>query len=208
METTTTRNHTEAQATQRPRRAVQLPSIPAGCAYPDHYELTVDLPDAGRIKLRPIREADAPGLEAFFKSLTSHSVYLRFFSFLRQLPPAMLARFTQIDYDQEIALVALAETDGEERIIGDARVVNTSEAGQAEFSVIVSDPLQGKGIGACLLQHCLAIAHQRGYQRIYGIVLAENRQMLALGRKLGFSIKHIPGSTEYELSKAMVRDDK
>ena len=186
------------------QRDPDFPEIPPGLSYPDHYELSMDLPHVGCLKMRPIQEGDAPMLEELFKTLTPHSVYLRFFTFLRQLPPAMLARFTQIDYQHEIALVALLQQDGGEKMVGEVRVVETSKAGNAEFSVLVSDPWQGKGIGACLLQQCLAIAYQRGYQHIYGIVLAENKHMLALGRKLGFIIKHIPGSTEYELSKVMV----
>jgi acetyltransferase len=179
-----------------------LPSVPSGLLYADHYEFFAELPEVGRLKIRPIQESDAPLLEALFKTLTPHSVYLRFFTFFRELPPAMLERFTRIDYSREIALVALSKQAGEEKMVADARVVETTLPRTAEFSVLVTDPLQGKGIGACLLQNCLAIAQNRGYERIYGIVLAENRQMLALGRKLGFSVKHITGSREYELSKA------
>ena len=182
--------------------------MPSGYWYPDHFTLRTNLPGVGRIKVRPISREDAPLLEALFRSLTPHSVYLRFFTFLRQLPPRMLERFTCIDYENEVALIALREENGEEKMVGDARVVETSEPGCAEFSVMVSDPWQGKGIGACLLKNCLAIAARRGYRRIYGIVLPENKQMLALGRKLGFEIKRIPGSTEYELTKDMVSDEK
>ncbi len=181
---------------------LELPSMPPGFVYPDHFEWFVELPDVGRLKVRPIREQDAALLEDLFKTLTPHSVYLRFFSFFRRLPPGMLERFTRIDYRHEIALVGLLKEYGEEKMVADARVVETANAGTAEFSVMVSDHLQGKGIGACLLQNCLEIARKRGYQRIYGIVLPENKQMLALGRKLGFTIRHITGSREYELSRA------
>ena len=184
-------------------REPDLPKMPDGHSYPEQCELGIDLPAVGHIKVRPIREGDVPMLEELFRSLTPHSVYLRFFSFFRQLPAKMLERFTRIDYQREIALIALRKECGEEKMVGDARVIETSDPGNAEFSVMVSDPWQGKGVGACLLQHCLAIAGQRGYRRIYGIVLAENKQMLALGRKLGFMVKHIPGSTQYELSKAL-----
>jgi acetyltransferase len=66
---------------------------------------------------------------------------------------------------------------------------------------MVSDPWQGKGVGALLLRHCLAIAERRGFENIFGIVKVENRNMLALGRKLGFTVEHMHGSTEYKLSK-------
>jgi acetyltransferase len=66
--------------------------------------------------------------------------------------------------------------------------------------VVVGDVWQGKGIGAVLLIRCLAIAKERGIQRVIGTVLAENTQMIALGRKLGFNIKKEQSFPEYELS--------
>jgi acetyltransferase len=112
----------------------------------------------------------------------------------------MLARFTQIDYDRHIALVALAESKTNEKMLGVARVIIGRNPREAEFSVAVSDAWHGKGIGAALLQQCVSIAEERGIQRVMGTVLAENTQMLALGRKLGFSIKKEQGVPEYELS--------
>ena len=178
-------------------------TIPPGCSYPDRYDIITNLPGVGLIKIRPICKEDASGFETFFKELTPRSIYLRFFSFLRQLPPQMLERFTEIDYDREIALIALLQKDLSEKMVGDARVINTPPGDSAEFSILVSDALQGKGIGACLLRHCFAIARQRGFKHIHGAVLAENRQMLALGRKLRFTIRYVVGASEYELSKIL-----
>lgn len=172
-------------------------------SYPDHYEVMVDLPEVGPIQVRPIRKEDAGMFESFFHELSPRSVYLRFFSFLKELPPKMLERFTRIDYDQEIALVALMRDGLLEKMVGDARVVKTAVKDSAEFSILVNDQLQGKGIGACLLNHCFVIARKRCFKHIHGIVLAENRQMLALGRKLNFSIKHVAGTSEYELYKSL-----
>jgi acetyltransferase len=119
---------------------------------------------------------------------------------MKHLPHSMLARFTQIDYDRHIALVALAESESNEKMLGVARVILGRNLREAEFSVVVSDPWQGKGIGAALLQRCISMAKERGIQRVMGTVLAENTQMLALGRKLGFSIKKEQGVPEYKLS--------
>jgi acetyltransferase len=112
----------------------------------------------------------------------------------------MLARFTQIDYDRHIALVALSESESKETMRGVARVIIGRNLKEAEFSVVVSDPWQGKGIGAALLQRCISIAKERGIEKVMGTVLAENTQMLALGNKLGFKIKKVIGAGEYELS--------
>ena len=168
--------------------------------YPAQYEEHTTTNTGVDIFIRPIRPEDASLLVELFESLSPRSVYLRFFTPMKHLPHSMLARFTQIDYDRHIALVAMSESQPDEKILGVARIILGRNLREAEFSVVVSDPLQGKGIGATLLQRCLRIAKERGIQRLMGTVLAENTQMLALGRKLGFNIKKEQGVPEYELS--------
>jgi acetyltransferase len=168
--------------------------------YPDQYEEHTTTNTGVDIFIRPIRPEDAPLLVDLFETLSPRSVYLRFFTPMKRLPHIMLARFTQIDYDRHIALVALAESESNEKMLGVARVILGRNLREAEFSVVVSDPWQGKGIGAMLLQRCISMAKERGIQRVMGTVLAENTQMLALGRKLGFSIKKEQNIPEYELS--------
>ena len=169
--------------------------------YPDQYEEHVRTTVGVDIFIRPIRPEDAPLLVELFETLSPQSVYRRFFTPMKRLPPSMLARFTQIDYDRHIALVALSESGSREAMLGVARVISGINPREAEFSVAVGDPWQGKGIGAALLQRCVAIAQERGIETVMGTVLAENTQMLALGKKLGFTIKKMTGTGEYELSK-------
>ena len=107
---------------------------------------------------------------------------------------------TQIDYDRHIALVALSLSNSQEAMLGVARVILAHNPKEAEFSIIVGDPWQGKGIGAALLSRCISIAKERGIQKVMGAVLAENTQMLALGKKFGFKINKVVGAGEYELS--------
>jgi acetyltransferase len=98
-----------------------------------------------------------------------------------------------------MALVAIDQSGTGERMLGVSRLAGDPDGIEAEFAVLVGDPWQGRGIGAALMESCLAIAKERGFRAIWGIVLAENTQMLALGRKLGFDIRHSPGSGDYEL---------
>jgi acetyltransferase len=112
----------------------------------------------------------------------------------------MLARFTQIDYDREIALVALEAGSPEGKMLGAARVIGDPDGKKAEFAVMVGDPWQGKGVGAKLLKTCLQIAKERGIETVWGIVLRENTQMLALGRKLGFEASRTEEPGELELT--------
>ena len=152
------------------------------------------------IFVRPIRPEDAPLYEALFDSLSKQSIYFRFFSSMKRLSKSMLARFTQIDHDREVAFVAISEFETTEKMLGVARVILLPDRKQAEFAVLVGDQWQGKGIGAELLKCCLSGAKHLGVKRVWGMVLAENTQMLKLGRRLGFDVKRIPYESEYEMS--------
>jgi acetyltransferase len=89
----------------------------------------------------------------------------------------------------EIALVAIDEDTETDRLLGVARIIGDPDGKTGEFAVLVGDAWQGKGIGSNLLEKCLSIAEKQGFKTIHGIVLHENKNMLALGKKLGFEIK-------------------
>jgi acetyltransferase len=180
---------------------VQAPYHLVISPYPNQYESRTVREEVGELFIRPIRPEDAPLLVELFDSLSRQSVYFRFFGPLKMLSPGMLARFTQIDYDREIALVALCGTEPNEKMLGVARVItDIYNRKNAEFSVVVGDLWHGKGIGAELLKRCLLISKERGIENVKGLVLPENTQMLALGKKLGFTAKKFPGEDEYHLS--------
>jgi acetyltransferase len=169
--------------------------------YPNQYETRTVREGVGELFIRPIRPEDASLLVELFESLSHQSVYFRFFGPLKMLSPSMLARFTQIDYDREIALVALLGREPNEKMLGVARVItDIYNQKNAEFSIVVGDPWHGKGIGAELLKRCLSISKERGIEIVKGIVLPDNTQMLALGKKLGFTAKKIAGESEFELN--------
>jgi acetyltransferase len=187
------------------RIRVQSTNLPASqhlviAPYPNEYESRLELPEAGPLLIRPIRPEDAPLLKALFATLSSQSIYFRFFAPLRELPFEMLARFTQIDYDREIAMVAVRENaESHEEMLAVGRIIKTVDPATAEFSILVSDDWHGRGIGAALLSRCLRIAKAQGVRNIWGSVLSDNTQMLALGRKLHFSIRRGIEGGEYEL---------
>ena len=158
-------------------------------AYPEQNETHLITKEGVRLFIRPVRPEDAPLFTALFKTLSPTTIYYRFFGALKELNPEMLARFTQIDYDREIALVALGEDSETENMLGVARIIGDPDGKTGEFAVLVGDAWQGKGIGSNLLEKCLSIAEKQGFKTVHGIVLKENRNMLALGKKLGFSIE-------------------
>ncbi len=169
--------------------------------YPEQYEMETTTSGEVNIFVRPIKPEDAPLLVELFNTLSSRSIYYRFFGPMKRLPPDMLARFTQIDYDRDMALVVFAVEDGKVlgKILGVSRLFRDSDGKIAEFSVVVSDPWQGKGIGAALMEKLIGIAKEQGVEYLWGVVLAENTQMLALGKSLGFTISRAGLSNQYKL---------
>jgi acetyltransferase len=95
----------------------------------------------------------------------------------------MLARFTQLDYDRELALVALL--DGEFVAVG--RYAPNADGETAEFALVVADQWQGRGLGRILLQRLREEARKAGYKALYGNIMEANHDMLDLARRLGFT---------------------
>ena len=150
--------------------------------YPAELEDEIALRDGTRIPVRPIRPEDAELELRFFDGLSSRSRFQRFMQHLPRLSPRMLARFTQLDYDRELALVALH--GGEFVAVG--RYSPNSDGTSAEFALTVADAWQGKGLGRAMLERLCAAARYAGYEALYGYILEANREMLELARRLGF----------------------
>jgi acetyltransferase len=150
--------------------------------YPEELEGEITLRDGTRIPVRPIRPEDAELEKRFFERLSERSRYQRFMEYMRELPPKLLARFTQLDYDRELALVALHS--GEFIAVG--RYAPNADGVTAEFALAVADEWQGKGIGRALLERLVEQARAAGYTALYGSILEANREMLDLALRLGF----------------------
>ena len=149
-------------------------------------ELAIEVRHGGEtLRIRPIRPQDEPLLQSFTKRLSPEDIRLRFFGPLRELSHEMAARLTQIDYDREMAFLLL---DGEQ-LLGVGRLAADPGFEQAEFALIVSSDRQRRGYGALLLGHVLDYAKSRGVKRVVGHILRENRRMIDLAERLGFTPK-------------------
>jgi acetyltransferase len=157
--------------------------------YPKDLEEEVGF-DGRQLLLRPIRPEDEPQYRAFFEKLDQEDVRFRFFTYLRQLPHSELARYTQIDFDREMAFIAAGvKEQGGEEILGIVRSVTDPDNQQAEFAIIVRSDLKGKGLGRLLLEKMIGYCRGRGTEMVVGEVLRDNYRMLALARKLGFKVR-------------------
>jgi acetyltransferase len=156
--------------------------------YPAELEETVPW-DGGTILLRPIRPEDGPAHVAFFDALTPDDVRYRMFVRVRELQPDQLARFTQIDYDREMAFIATRPgPDGHGETLGVGRVVADPDNVSAEFAVTVRSDLKGKGLGRMLMEKLIAYCRARGTGEIVGEALPQNSPVIGLVKRLGFTV--------------------
>jgi acetyltransferase len=165
--------------------------------YPSGLETAWQTHDGMEIVVRPIRPEDARIEQTFVDGLSPESKYFRFMYRMGDISPTMLARFTQIDYDREMALVAVEnEGDDDARLLGVARYVGNPDGQSCEFALTVADDMQRKGIGRQLMHMLMNVARDRGLSIMEGDVLAQNRKMLRLCEKLGFRVARNPADPE------------
>jgi acetyltransferase len=181
--------------------------------YPANYTQDWPMRGGGQYTIRPIKPDDAEMLQDFVRRLSDESRYYRFVSSMRELPVRMLARYTLIDYDREMALVAVERqrtpaADGEftetERVIGVSRYITNPDLTSCEFSLVVDDELSGQGLGSRLMLSIMDVARHKGLTEIDGLVLAQNAGMLRLMKSLGFAIFAYADDADFKLcSKAL-----
>ncbi len=154
--------------------------------YPSALRDTLELPGGITATIRPIRPEDAAIEQAFVHGLSEQSKFLRFMFGLRDLTPAMLSRFTQIDYDRELALIATIDTPEGERQVGVVRYTALPDEETCEFAIVVGDEWQGKGLARRMFSRLIDAARERRLKVMTGVTLRENTRMIELSRSLGF----------------------
>ncbi|MFZ3140871.1 GNAT family N-acetyltransferase [Polaromonas sp.] len=176
--------------------------------YPARYEQVWPLRGGGEYTVRPIHPDDASMLQEMMTHLSPESRYFRFISSIVELPPSMLARFTLIDYDREMALVAVfrerrtgpnGEMPETERIVGVSRYVTNPDQSSCEFALVVADDFSGKGLGSRLMLSIMDVAREKGLSEIEGLVLTQNPGMLKLMKSLGYTIKSFAEDPDFKL---------
>lgn len=160
--------------------------------YPAHLVKHLTLADGTPVTLRPIRAADARIEQEFVRSLSDEARYFRFMDMLRELSPKMLKQMTQIDYHDQMALIAVTPSHNYEVQIAVGRYVVYPGTDDCEFAIAVSDGWQKKGIATAIMRLLIVAARERGLKRMIGEVLASNNNMLHFVRKLGFQLAADP----------------
>ncbi len=177
--------------------------------YPTAHEREWPMKGGGLYTIRPIRPDDADMLQALVRGLSEESRYFRFASTMPELPARMLARYTLIDYDREMALVAVhkarhVKDDGSfsetERIVGVSRYITNPDQTSCEFSLVVADDFKGQGLGSRLMLSIIDAARAKGLAEIDGLILANNTNMLRLMKSLGFTIGAFAEDPDFRLA--------
>jgi acetyltransferase len=180
----------------RPALEATLPGYGEGrynhCAiepYPNNLVRSVQLKDGELLELRPVRPEDATLEQEFVRKLSSESRYFRFHHGLAELSTSMLIRFTQIDYDCEMAFVALhSDPTGRQEEVATSRYVQEADGETCEFALVVQDAWHGHGLGRLMMEAIIEHARARGLLRMRGDVLFENYKMLRLMQRMGFVV--------------------
>src|SRR3954470_22706867 len=145
----------------------------------------ITLRDGVKLTVRAIKPDDVPLLQRFAARLSARTVYQRFGQHLRKLSAAMLARFTRLEPGRERALVVLEP--GTDEFIAVGRYAPNADGRTAEFALTVADAWQGRGIGSALMERLCEAAARDGYEALYAHILGDNRDMLDLASRFGFT---------------------
>jgi acetyltransferase len=177
---------------ERPRLAIR--------PYPNQYTAPFRLQDGTEVTVRAIRPEDERLLIALHASHSEHTIRMRFFSMVKTLSRESLIRLCHLDYERELALVAVHGSGAGASILGVSRFYLHPETESAEFALVVGDAWQGKGLGRHLMERLIAVARERHVRRLIGFVLRENDAMLRLVKGLGFAVGATDDSAVVEAS--------
>jgi acetyltransferase len=156
--------------------------------YPKEYTGEFTLENGKKVILRPIRPEDEPLEAEMFKTFSKKTQHHRFFGLIKDITHEMLVRYTQIDYDREIAIIAELSENGKKQMVGVVRLIADPYGETAEFALVVGDPWQRQGLGYKFTDYILKIAKNRGVNTVWGKFYADNKAMLSIFKRKGFKI--------------------
>ncbi|TFH92488.1 bifunctional acetate--CoA ligase family protein/GNAT family N-acetyltransferase [Vibrio ouci] len=156
--------------------------------YPVEYEELIELKDGEQVLLRPILPEDEPHHADFIHNVSKEDLYKRFFTDVGEFNHEALANLTQIDYDREMAFVAVSQSRPGSPIIGVSRALINPENTDAEFAILIRSDLKGNGLGKVLMNKIIQYCRHKGTLQMSGMTMPTNRGMLMLAQKLGFEL--------------------
>jgi acyl-CoA hydrolase/GNAT superfamily N-acetyltransferase len=167
------------------RKYAFVDQLPPLGVYPVELEKRVTVRDGTELLLRPIKPTDERLEQELLYSLSDQSIYLRFFSTMTTFPHERVQYYTTVDYNEHMAIVAIAEREGEEQMVGVGRYIKEKDSDMAELALLVRDDWQGKGVGGLMHEYLEQIARAHNIGGFKGEVLEQNKRALHVFTKLG-----------------------
>jgi acetyltransferase len=168
--------------------------------YPREYEKHIQLESGQSVFLRPIKPEDEPMEAEMFRTFSEQTQRFRFFGLVKEISHEMLIRYTQIDYDREIAIIAEKEVDGNKKMLGVVRLIADPYNETAEFALVIGDPWQKQGLGNIMMDYILEIAGKRGIKKVFAYVLEDNSTMIHMFEDRKFQLKKEEDMLKAELN--------
>lgn len=165
--------------------------LPATHPYPIHLETTFTTKSGGKLKIRPIKPSDEDLIKDMFYSFSEQTKYLRYHGTLKAMPHNKVQVFCNVDYDTEMALVAVKGTGGHEEVVAVGRYMTNPAKRAAEMAFVVSDSLQRQGLGTYLFHRLVEIGKQDGIHEFHADVLPENAGMLKIFHRSGMNTETV-----------------
>ena len=156
--------------------------------YPSEYIKKITLNNGKKVILRPIKPEDELMEKEMFSNFSERTQRFRFFQLIRDISHEELIRYTQIDYDREIAIIAEIEEDNRKKMAGVVRLIADQYNETAEFAIVIADPWHNLGLGNIFTDYIHDIAKLRGIKKIYANVLNENHIMIHMFKKRKFKL--------------------
>ena len=144
--------------------------------------------DGRTIILRSITSEDKQIEKELIDGLSFQSSRYRFFYTIKEATEEMVNQFCDIDYKNEIAIIAEYDSNNKKRNVGVIRLFIEPGLLPGEFAILVADSFQDSGLGTKFMDILINIGRRNGLKSIYGIVLADNSRMLTLAKEFGFTM--------------------
>ncbi len=157
--------------------------------YPEDYRSEFKMADGTEAVLRPILPEDYELEKEMFSHFSKETQRLRFFTYINEVTPELIRRYTDVDQNIEVGIMAEVEKDGRKKMAGVVRLISEEDGESGEFAVVVADPWQGKGLGSKFTDHIIDIARKRGMHKVYTFMLPDNYKMKNMLERRGFHTK-------------------
>jgi acetyltransferase len=167
--------------------------------YPSEYTTAFTLKNGQEVTLRAITPEDELMEKEMFSNFSERTQRFRFFQLIKDISHDQLIRYTQIDYDREIAIIAEVEDEGKKKMAGVVRLIADQYGETAEYAIVIADPWQNQGLGNKFTDYIHDIAKARGIKKIYANVLVQNHIMQHMFRSRGYKMEKVEDSYYAEL---------